>query len=146
MKTPVDHILRPALPWRGTAAITECGYDATKVKIISRSEHAQRVKDYGQQRAAMLTCMTCSQTSARYAAWEEDPREAIEREVNWESKWRKPRGNQLRDELLAIEALIAAHPDEFKQSIADIQSRREWLERKAEKPKPEPVRSTWRPT
>jgi hypothetical protein len=130
MKDPVDHILRPALPWR-SAAITECGYDATKVKTISRTEFAQRVKDYGKQRAAMVTCMTCSQTSERYATWDEDPREAIEREVAWESKWRNPRGNQLRDELLAIEALIVAHPAEFNQAIADVQSRREWLERKA---------------
>jgi hypothetical protein len=31
MKEPVDHILRPALPWRGDeGAITECGYDANK--------------------------------------------------------------------------------------------------------------------
>ena len=131
MKDPVDHILRPALPWRRAAAITECGYDATKVKTISRADYARRLKDYGQQRAAMVTCMTCSQVSVRYASWEDDPREAIEREVAWESKWRKPRGNQLRDELLAIEVLIAAHPDEFKQAIADLQSRREWLERKA---------------
>ena len=131
MKDPVDHILRPALPWRSAAAVTECGYDATKVKTISRAEFGQRVKDYGKQRAAMLTCMTCSQTAERYAAWDEDPREAIEREVNWESKWRTNRGHQLRDELLAIAALIGCHPDEFRQAIADIQSRREWLERKA---------------
>ncbi len=32
MKEPVDHILRPKLPWRtGEGAITECGYDAAKV-------------------------------------------------------------------------------------------------------------------
>lgn len=130
MKDPVDHILRPALPWRSAPAITECGYDATKVKTISRAEFAQRVKDYGQQRAALLTCMTCSQTSRRYATWEEDPREAIEREAAWESKWHRDRGNQLRDELLAIAVLIAAHPEEFKQAVADIESRREWLERK----------------
>jgi hypothetical protein len=131
VKDPVDHILRPALPWRSEPAITECGYDASKVKTITRAEFAQRVKDYGMQRAAMLTCMTCSQTSSRYATWEEDPREAIEREAAWESKWRRDRGNQLRDELLAIAVLIAAHPEEFKQAVAGIESRREWLERKA---------------
>jgi len=130
MKDPVDHILRPALPWRSAPAVTECGYDARMVKTISRAEFAQRVKDYGQQRAALLTCMTCSETSRRYATWEEDPRQAIEREAAWESKWRSDRGNQLRDELLAIAVLIAAHPDEFKQALAAIESRREWLERK----------------
>lgn len=36
MKEPVDHILRPQLPWRTDAGITECGYDATKVAGIPR--------------------------------------------------------------------------------------------------------------
>jgi hypothetical protein len=125
MKDPVDHILRPALPWRSVAAVTECGYDASKVKTITRSEFAQRVKDYGKQRAAMVTCMTCSQTSERYATWDEDPREAIEREVNWESKWRRPRDTQLRDELLAIEAMIAADPETFKRALHE-QRRGRW--------------------
>ncbi len=39
VKEPVDHILRPRLPWRdgSEGAITECGYDATKVKTLTRS-------------------------------------------------------------------------------------------------------------
>lgn len=131
MKEPVDHIQRPALPWRAGATLTECGYDATKVKTITRAEFAQRVKDYGKTRTAMLTCMTCSQTAERYATWQEDPREAIEREAAWESKWRKPRTNQLRDELLAIEAMIAAYPETFKRILLNIQVRLEWNERKA---------------
>mgnify|MGYP001599520162 CR=1 FL=1 len=37
MKEPVDHVLRPRLPWRSPSdpAITECGYDASKVKTIT---------------------------------------------------------------------------------------------------------------
>ena len=134
MKDPVDHILRPALPWRAAAAVTECGYDASKVKTISRAEYLQRVKDYGQQRAAMLTCMTCLQTARNYGTWEDDPREAIEREINWESKWHRGKhGHQLRDELLAIQQLIGMHPEDFKHALDDIRSRREWLERKSQK-------------
>jgi hypothetical protein len=132
VKDPVDHILRPRLPWRPTeGAITECGYDASKVKTLSRPEYFARLKDMGSQRSAMITCMTCSHTVSRWATWEDDPRKAMGREIEWETAWRTDRGHQLRDELLAIEALISAHPDEFRQAMADIQSRREWLERKA---------------
>lgn len=86
MKEPVDHILRPSLPWRanGDAAITECGYDASKVKVLTRPEFFQRLKDMGRQRTALLTCMTCSDAAGRWKSWEDDPRQAIEREITWE--------------------------------------------------------------
>lgn len=141
MKEPVDHIVRPRLPWRAESepAITECGFDASKVKAITREEFFQRRKDLGQQRTAMLTCMTCSQTAERWETWEQDPRKAIEREVNWECGWRgSGRGERLKDELLAIATLIAAHSEEFKGLLADMNARRQWLERKeppAAKPK-----------
>lgn len=32
MKEPVDHILRPSLPWREASAMTECGLNAASVK------------------------------------------------------------------------------------------------------------------
>lgn len=68
MKEPVDHILRPALPWRAGAGITECGYDATKVKTITRTEHAQRVKDYGRQRGAAKTLEINERTMRKYVS------------------------------------------------------------------------------
>jgi hypothetical protein len=144
VKEPVDHIVRPSLPWRRDIGITECGYEASKVKAITRQEFFQRVKDLGQQRCAMLTCMTCSDTTRRYGAWEDDPRTAIGREVTWErgeywGRGRTDRGTMLKEELLAIEALIEAHREEF-ESIIDInRQRREWLDKKAalqQKPKP----------
>jgi hypothetical protein len=58
MKEPVDHILRPQLPWRTGGGITECGYDASKVQTLTREEYFARLKDLGQQRCAMMTCMT----------------------------------------------------------------------------------------
>lgn len=130
MKEPVDHILRPRLPWRSPddPAITECGYDASKVKTLTRDEFAARLKEMGSQRAALFTCMTCSQTAQRYPTWEKDPRRALEREITWECGWRGDRrGHRLRDELMAIAALVEAHPEEFRAAI----ERREWLEKKA---------------
>lgn len=136
MKEPVDHILRPQLPWRaGDAAITECGYDATKVKTLTRPEYFQRVKDLGKQRAAMLTCMTCSSTAGNWGAWEDDPRHALQREIAWEHggymRARTDRGERLKDELLAVAALIEAHRDEFDAHITETAGRREWNEKKA---------------
>lgn len=141
MKEPVDHIVRPRLPWRADTepAVTECGFDASKVNTITREAFFQRLKDLGQQRAAMFTCMTCSQTAERWETWEKDPRKAVEREIQWECAWRNnDRGERLKDELLAVAALIAAHRGEFVILLADIDARRQWLERKeppAAKPK-----------
>lgn len=138
MKEPVDHILRPSLPWRrdgDAGAITECGYDASKVKTLTRAEFFQRIKDFGQQRTAMLTCMTCSDTAKRWKAWGDDPRQALDREITWEwgggYRARTDRGERLKDELIAIAALIEAHRDEFMAIITTNQARRDWLEKKA---------------
>jgi hypothetical protein len=135
MKEPVDHIIRPSLPWRSDGAITECGYDASKVKALTRDEFFQRVKDLGQQRMAMLTCMTCSDTARRWGTWGADPRKAMEREIIWEYgggyRARNDRGERLKGELIAIAALIEAHRDEFEATITANTQRREWLEKKA---------------
>lgn len=150
MKEPVDHILRPSLPWRVTSdgAITECGYDAAKVTTLTRAEFFQRVADYGKQRTAMLTCMTCADTARRWGTWDDDPRLAVQREIEWErgaAYWRgrEDRGFRLKDELTAIAALIETYRDEFDAAVTEIGSRRVWLARKdamASKPKPKSVR------
>lgn len=142
MKEPVDHILRPSLPWRSSdGAITECGYDASKVKALTRAEYFARLKEYGQQRSAMLTCMTCANTAGRWGTWEDDPRRALEREINWECAWRRTdRGTKLRDELEAIAALIESHRDEFLAHVESIEKRRAWSELKAARAKRKPVR------
>lgn len=136
MKEPVDHILRPRLPWRAEseAAITECGYDASKVKVLTRDEFTARLKEFGSQRAAMFTCMTCSQTAQRWATWDVDPRQALEREITWECGWRgDKRGTRLKDELLAIAAIVQAHQDEFGAIMLEQKQRRDWLKLKAAK-------------
>jgi len=142
VKEPVDHILRPRLPWRtDEGAITECGFDATKVKTLTRDEFFARLKDYGQQRSALLTCMTCSDTARRWPTWQDEPRLALEREIAWErphymmyretAHIHDKNGARLRDELLAIEALIAAHREEYLALLASIDARRQWLDRKS---------------
>ena len=131
MKEPVDHILRPQLPWRNNAAITECGYDASKVKTLTRAEYFERVKEYGQQRAALFTCMTCAETAQRWETWDDDPRKALQREIQWEAGWRKDRGDMLRDELVAIAELICSHRDEFVSHVERTQRQRSWNEKKA---------------
>ncbi len=136
MKEPVDHIIRPLLPWRSSeGAVTECGYDASKVKALTREEFFQREKDLGKQRAAMITCMTCADTAKRWNTWDTDPCQAMAREIAWErGEWyraRTDRGERLKDELIAIAALIQAHPEEFAAAVTTREQRREWLEKKA---------------
>lgn len=132
MREPVDHIERPRLPWRSLAesALTECGNDVAQVKTLTRAEYFKRLKDYGQQRTAMLTCMTCMTTAYRWPSWDEDPRRAIEREVNWECLWHGERGHRLHDELVAISLLIQAHRAEFDQLLTDLEARRVWNDKK----------------
>jgi hypothetical protein len=133
MKQPVDHILRPRLPWRdvGEEPITECGYDAMKVSVLTREAYFARLKDLGQQRCALLTCMTCADTARRWGTWDDDPRLALGREITWERGdyyWseRTDRGSRLRDELTAIAELIAAHRDEFDAALVEVAQRRAW--------------------
>lgn len=151
MKEPVDHILRPSLPWRAPneGAITECGYDASKVKTLTRDDFFRREKELGKQRTAMMTCMTCSDTAKRWGTWIDDPRLAMQREIEWERgsyyfRERNDRGQRLKDELVAIADLIEAHRGEFEASIALREQRRDWLEKKEaleKKPKQPPMRS-----
>lgn len=142
MKEPVDHILRPRLPWRREQPITECGYNAASVKTLTREQFAARLKDYGQQRAGLVTCMTCMQAAERWPTWQDDARLALQREIEWEAvhwqarlrrvvQYNKDRGHRVLDELLAIELLIAAHSEEFQQLLASVDARRQWVERKA---------------
>jgi hypothetical protein len=139
MKQPVDHILRPRLPWRPAdeAPITECGFDATKVGTLTRAEFFQKEKELGKQRMAMLTCMTCADTARRWGRWEDDPRLALQREIEWErghayyARGRDDHGCRLRDELTAINSLIEAHREEFTTLVSEIEQRRAWNEKKA---------------
>lgn len=135
MREPVDHILRPLLPWRSrVGAVTECGLDASKVKTITRDDFARRRKELGLTRAAMMTCVTCSDTSQRWCSWDDDPRGALGREIEWErGRWgwnAEKRGETLKYELQAVAALIESHREEFDALIAETAQRREWLKKK----------------
>lgn len=149
MKEPVDHVLRPKLPWRSEGELTECGYDATKVKTLTRDEFVERLKDMGEQRTAILTCMTCVQTATRWHAWETDPRQALQREIEWEhrGRWSRDDGRvRLAYELRAIAALIEAHREEFDQAVAKLQGVAEWQVTKKEsqsKRTPRKARGHW---
>ena len=132
MKEPVDHIERPRLPWREKeeASLTECGYAAVKVKTLTRSEFQRRLGEYGQQRTALLTCWTCMETARRWGAWDDDPRQAVEREIQWEGRWNEDRGHRLRDELRAIAILINRHNPEFTKVVREIEGIVDLRERK----------------
>lgn len=134
MKEPVDHIVRPRLPWRSPSepAITECGHDVAKVKTITREAFLARFAEYGRQRTALFTCMTCAETAQRWPTWEKDPRTALEREITWETcRWGASRGFRFRDELEAVAALIDTYPEEFARLVAEVGQRRDWLAKKA---------------
>jgi hypothetical protein len=81
-----------------------------------------------------MTCMTCSTTAQRWASWEDDPRQAIGREVEWERggfyRARDDRGERLKDELIAIAELVGNHRAEFDAIVANRQQRREWVAKK----------------
>lgn len=149
-KEPVDHILRPRLPWRdlADAPLTECGFNAEKLPTITREAYFARRREMGQQRCALFTCMTCATTAERWGSWDDDPRLALGREIEWErggAYWRSrtDRGERLRDELMAIAALIAAHDVEFAGLLLEIGQRRAWnaqLEERRKRPKPPPER------
>lgn len=147
MKEPVDHIIRPQLPWRknGEGAVTECGYDATKVKSITRGDFFKRIKNIGKQRTAMVTCMTCADTASRWGTWEDDPRPALDREIVWEMtrNYRNDRGQRLKNELLAIADLIEKHKEEFDAFIDQHIKQQEWNEMKARKKEKKSEGGSW---
>lgn len=120
MKEPIEHIERPYLPWRvKEESLTECGILAVKVRTLTRSDFHRRLKEWGERRTAITTCMTCTDAAKRWTDWQTDPRQAIEREILWEgigSRWgNKDHGVRLRNELKAIEILIKKHLNEFTE-------------------------------
>ena len=122
MKTAVDHIARSVLPWRPEeSGLTECGLVAASFPTITREAYQARLMDLGQQRAALFTCWTCSDTVNRWRTWGENPVSAMQRETAKYSPYRSPGDYEdFRKELVAIAALIAAHREEFDAYIAGL--------------------------
>jgi hypothetical protein len=134
VKQPVDHIARSPLPWVANMGLTECGLPAASYPTITRLAYLERLKDMGEQRASLFTCMTCKDTVGHWKTWDEDPVSAIQRETGY-MHGRAPRKEEFRLELLAIAALIEAHRDEFDSYIAGLQAVVKLDEHRQAKPK-----------
>lgn len=126
MKGPVHHILRARLPWRDGPDLTECGHLASEMALIwTRDEAVAQFKELGEQRMAMLTCMTCMQTANRWSTWESSPVSVMDRECG-RAGWGFPTSddaenkNLLERELRALAALAAAYPEEFQATVQGL--------------------------
>lgn len=123
MTEPLTHVERPTLPWRtGEQAMTECGLRADSYPTATREEASAQWKRMGAQRASLHMCMTCVQTADRWPTWDVDPAGCLGREIT--PVWRRSDGDEraarMRNELLAIAALIEAHRDDFDQLCAGL--------------------------
>jgi hypothetical protein len=123
---PRDHVLRARLPWR-SEEMTECGRPANDVaSVITLEELQHRVKSLGRQRTAFTVCMTCWTTTGHASRWETSPIGVIGREaercgLNFViDRSSRPEAIRFTSELRAIEALIAAHRDEFDQYLTAL--------------------------
>jgi len=115
-KLEVSHVVRPDLPWRKSTT-TECGRTGGNRPLMTRDELIAKVKLEGIQRAALSVCMTCLETARRWADWRRDPVQAMARETYHGSHGADPR---LKNELLALAALVEAHRDEFDEMLTGL--------------------------
>ena len=120
----LEHVIRSRPPWRRGEDLTECGKPVSNVAaVITRDEFVAKVRRQGQQRSAMSTCMTCWHTARNHPSWEENPVASLVREAmrfKWHLPGREGRDLTFYDELRAIEALIAAHPDEWAELLTGL--------------------------
>lgn len=117
------HLFRDTTPpWRQTRGATDCGKPidpdgtANGAQVFTWDELTAFVAKHGQQRAAILTCMTCYNTHRNYRPWSVDPVTAIAREAHSARSRRKP-DTTLATELKALARLVELHPDEFAAII-----------------------------
>lgn len=112
----LEHVVRATPPWRDVSQ-TECGLDIKGRQVITRAAFVAKVKDQGQQRSAMTTCMTCWNTARRWKDWAGSPSQVIARDVN---QWGDEKRAGIDAELLALAAMVEAHPDEFYGFLAGL--------------------------
>jgi hypothetical protein len=115
-------VLRSRPPWRRGEDLTECGKAVSAVAVvISRDAFVAKVRKQGQRRASLSTCMTCWSTAQNHPPWEVNPVASLVREASrlqWRSDPRRPDADlSFHDELMAITALIDAHPEEFAELL-----------------------------
>lgn len=120
----LEHVIRSRPPWRRGEDLTECGKAVSAVTaVITRDAFVAKVRKQGQQRSAMTTCMTCWHTAGNHPSWEENPASSLIREAS-RYRWHQPgkAGADLtfHDELIAIQALIEAHPEEFDELLTGL--------------------------
>lgn len=124
-KLQLAHILRATLPWRNPAtARTECGRKSDTVGEVTDLEIAARlVNKVGKQRASMQLCITCWETAGNWPRWEENPGAVIAREAGaLGGRFALGPADGLNTELMAIAALIEAHPDDFAELLGSYGS------------------------
>lgn len=123
MREPLEHIIRPQIPWRQAPAKTECGRGADAVEggSIGFEEFRRKFREYGQQRTAMTTCMTCYGRATTGATlredWAHNPAAVFARDIGGYSY---DGVEPLNTELRALELLVKAHPEEFAGYLAGL--------------------------
>lgn len=123
MTEGIEHIARALPPWRDRSeTLTECGKKAAEfAAVLTREQAVAKIKQQGRQRAAMSTCMTCWETASRHGDWDNDPCGVIEREAH-SNFWRKGPPSLLERELRAFALMCEAHPEEFAEVLAGLDS------------------------
>jgi hypothetical protein len=130
---PLAHLTRRTPPWRDPVK-TECGRDLADVaRHIERDDAQKLIARHGQQRAAFMLCMTCVNTSDRYADWTVSPSSVVGRDGY--STLGGQGMSQMDRELFAIAALVAAHRDEFDAYLTDLDATVSLAERRAQQRK-----------
>ena len=107
------------------AALTECGIDAARYPTWTRDEAFAQLDKLGKQRFGLFVCMTCWGTAGRHSTWDVDPascmvRHADRHTFSAKGRWRRDEAVQFAAELRALGLLVAAHRDEFDETVAGI--------------------------
>lgn len=130
-KPDPEHVVRGnSFPWRPPEdGLTECGLEVTGRKVITKDELVQKERVQGKTRAAMTTCITCAQTATRYRSWDQDPVDAVRREVLGMRRHEQ----RFKRELWALAALAAAHPEQFQGFLSGLEQTTDLVARRRAK-------------
>jgi len=113
------HIVRPPVPWSLVPLSSECGRATSSLDSTMTLDEARVLREkLGQQRFALVICMTCATTAGRWPTFEEDPLQRLQRERNL---WQEG-GEQVRNELFALAELVNRHRAEYEGLVGEIGS------------------------
>ncbi len=114
---PLDHVKRVAPSWARTTPLTECGRGVSDTaSTISLDALIEKVKKQGKTRASMSSCMTC--WSRVSYGQKTDP---VGVATAYLTRTRRIH-NKVALELEALEALVAAHQDEYDELVSSVRS------------------------